>query len=178
MAKASNKDMDASIKLCGLIDSLYHGYLPDIDDDGEPELFDEYDDAQCAKALRQLMSIADSGSLPRVVWGMHTLLSPANKLLDPDSDTLERHPDIIAALDAVAANRLKQSGEIEMLKALAIECRSSVKLDLANYDRVIEEMVRSHQQNSATYDAVSKERERLFSLINRIDSLMRAPQRI
>jgi len=32
-----------------------------------------------------------------VNWGMYVLLTPSNKVVDPDADTLEDHPDTVAA---------------------------------------------------------------------------------
>lgn len=63
------------------------------------------------------------------------------------------------------------STDIEALCGLVIECRSSVRLDLENYERVIDDMDRSDQQRAAAYEAVSKERTRLFRLLAKIDAL-------
>ena len=48
--------------------------------------------------LRHLLAIAGRASLMRVVFGMTTLLDPRNKVVNPDADCLEHHPDIVAAL--------------------------------------------------------------------------------
>ena len=50
--------------------------------------------ADCAKALGIVLGIFETGALFRVVFGMHTLLDPNNRVVNPDSDTLELHPDI------------------------------------------------------------------------------------
>ncbi len=96
MAKASKADMDMALRLCSAMSNLERGYMPSIDDVSDTELFDEYDDEQCAATLRILLNIAQDGSLMRVIWGMHVLLDPANKIIDPDADTLEVHPEIVA----------------------------------------------------------------------------------
>jgi hypothetical protein len=97
MAKASMADMEMALKLCGAFNALENGDLPAFDGDTDPGLFDEHDDEQAAMAMRQLLNIVCGGSLERVIWGMHVLMDPENKLVDPDADTLERHPDDIAA---------------------------------------------------------------------------------
>ncbi len=101
MAKANETDMEMALKLCSTLNALGRGDLPAFVGDDDPGLFDEYDDEQAAMAMRQLLNLVGSGSLERVIWGMHILIDPANKLIDPDADTLERHPeDIEAAKDA------------------------------------------------------------------------------
>lgn len=97
MAKANEADMEMAMKLCGALNALENGDLPAFDGDTDPGFFDEHDDEQAAMAMRQLLNLVGRGSLERVVWGMSVLLDPANKLVDPDANTLERHPDDIAA---------------------------------------------------------------------------------
>ncbi len=106
MAKASEADLEMAMELCGALDALTNHWptLPnglcsegnDSRDDG----FDCDDDQQCGTVLRHLLAIAERASLMRVVWGMAVLLDPANKIVDPDADTLEHHPEIVAALAA------------------------------------------------------------------------------
>lgn len=66
-------------------------------------IFYDDDASACQRVLRKLLEIAEQGSLFRVTFGMLVLMDPANKLLDPDADTLEAHPEIVAALDAMQA---------------------------------------------------------------------------
>lgn len=107
MAKASEVDMQMAMDLCGALDLLGQRFIPCMPEaigqlgaDDERESFDRDDDAQCGRALRHLLDIADRGSLMRVIWGMAVLLDPANKIVDPGADTLEHHPDTVAALAA------------------------------------------------------------------------------
>jgi hypothetical protein len=110
MAKASEADLSMAMEIGGALDALGHRFLPcmpqaieKLTDDEDSERFDRDDDAQCGRALRYVLDVADRGSLMRVIWGMAVLLDPANKIVDPSSDTLEHHPDTVAALAAVSA---------------------------------------------------------------------------
>ena len=109
MAKASEADLDMAMELCGAIDALA-GHWPTLptglcsqEDDDADDRFDCDDDRQCGTVLRHLLAIAERASLMRVVFGMTVLLDPRNKIVNPDADTLEHHPDIVAALDTVAS---------------------------------------------------------------------------
>jgi hypothetical protein len=53
--------------------------------------------------MQKILEAARKGSLFRVVFGMAVVLDPRNELLDPDADTIERHPKIVEALKAVEA---------------------------------------------------------------------------
>lgn len=110
MAKASEVDLQMAMDLCAALDCLGQRFLPCMPEaieqlgaDDETEPFDSDDDAQCGRALRHLLDIAERGSLMRVIWGMAVLLDPANKIVDPNADTLEHHPDTVAALAAANA---------------------------------------------------------------------------
>lgn len=110
MAKATEVDLQMAKNLCTALDLLGQRFVPcmpeaieSLEGDGESERFDCDDDAQCGRALRHLLEVADRGSLSRVIWGMAVLLDPANKIVDPKADTLEHHPDIVAALAAMKA---------------------------------------------------------------------------
>lgn len=100
MAKASEADINMAMELCGAFDLLGQRFLPcmpeaieQLGDDDESEPFDRDDDAQCGRALRHLLDIADRASLMRVVWGCAVMLDPRNELIDPGADTIEHHPD-------------------------------------------------------------------------------------
>ena len=109
MAKASEADLDMAMELCGALDSLT-GHWPTVptwlcsqEDDADEDRFDCDDDRQCGTVLRHLLAIAERASLMRVVFGMTILLDPRNKIVNPDADTLEHHPDTVAALNAMAS---------------------------------------------------------------------------
>jgi len=100
MAKASTADMEMAMKLCTALEWLERGDMPTDarapDEEGSEE-FDSEDVEHCYRAMKEVLRIVRRGSIGRVVFGMYVLLDPANKLVDPDADTLERHPDDIAA---------------------------------------------------------------------------------
>lgn len=98
MAKASQADMEMAMKLCSALEALDRRFFPEgAEGDNDPEDFDRYDDEHCGMALRHVLDILERGSIGRVIWGMYVLLDPANKVVDPDADTLEPHPEIEAA---------------------------------------------------------------------------------
>jgi hypothetical protein len=108
MAKASEADLRMAMDLCSALDLLGQRFIPcmpeaieQLGPDDEREPFDSDDDAQCGRAMRHLLEIAERGSLMRVVWGMAVLLDPANRMVDSDADTLERHPSHAAAVAAL-----------------------------------------------------------------------------
>lgn len=97
MAKASEADLQMAMELCGMLDGIGHRHCPSMPaviarNDGDED-FDRDDDEQCGRVLRVLLETAERGSLSRVVWGAVVMLDPRNNLVDPDADTIERHPD-------------------------------------------------------------------------------------
>lgn len=109
MAKASEADINMAIELANALDVLGQRFCPcmpeaieQLQGDDESEQFDRDDDKQCGRAMRHLLQLTDRASLFRVVFGMAVLLDPENKIVDPDADTLEHHPDTVTALAAMA----------------------------------------------------------------------------
>ncbi len=104
MARASEQDLECAQQIASFLEDLQRGYIPQAlsSDPEETEWFDESDAHECQRVLRNLLEIAEEGNLFRVTFGMLVLLDPANKLLDPESDILEAHPEIVAALAAAA----------------------------------------------------------------------------
>lgn len=97
MAKASEADLKMAMELSSIIESiesvLYATVPSDIEPEGGYERFCRDDDEQCGRVLRHLLETASRGSISRVVFGMCVLLDPENRVVDPDADTLEHHPD-------------------------------------------------------------------------------------
>jgi hypothetical protein len=92
MAKATEADLEMALKLQAALSSFANGYFPEAlrqDDD----FFDEDDRAECKEAINYLLRLVRSASLMRVVFGAAVMLDPKNKLVDPDADTLEHHPE-------------------------------------------------------------------------------------
>jgi hypothetical protein len=100
MARASEADIEAAFKVCRILDELDKRYMPSDDDSEELEFFDREDAEQCQKVVGMLLDATRHTSLFRVVFGMAVVLDPQNELLDPDADTIEMHPKIVAVLEA------------------------------------------------------------------------------
>jgi hypothetical protein len=95
MARASETDLELAQQTARLIEEIEKGYMPqDIGDDDE--YFDIDDPEQCQAVMRHLLEINEPGSIGRVTFGMLALLDRNSTLLDPDADTLEPHPSILA----------------------------------------------------------------------------------
>lgn len=110
MAKASEADMNMAMELCSALDLLTQRWNPCMPEaievlaaDDEYETFDRDDSEQCKRALGYLLDVASRASMMRVVWGMAVLLDPRNKIVNPDADCLEHHPETVVALAAMAA---------------------------------------------------------------------------
>ena len=106
MAKASTADMDMALKLCSALEAVDRRFFPEgSEGDNDPEDLDLDNDTHCGKVLRQLADVLQGGSIGRVIWGMHVLMDPQNKLVDPNAMTLEPHPETVA--DATDAERYR-----------------------------------------------------------------------
>ena len=119
MAKASDADMEMAIELTNALEKLssqWGALMPEkievISGNEESERFDIDDHEQCKRALEYLILLARSASLFRVVFGMTVLLDPRNKIVDPDVDILERHPDFVDIAQTTKAVYLVATGEI------------------------------------------------------------------
>lgn len=107
MARASEADIEAALKVSRILDDLDRRYMPSDDDSEELEFFDRDDAEQCRKIVGMLLDATQRTSLFRVVFGMSVVLDPRSKLLDPDADTLEMHPRIVEALSLLDAAKEK-----------------------------------------------------------------------
>lgn len=109
MAKANERDLEMALELCNALDALtgrWGATMPEKiakpEGTSDTEYFDPEDAEQCIRVVAYLRELADAASLMRVVFGMTVLLDPRNKIVDPAADTLEHHPDTVAALAAMA----------------------------------------------------------------------------
>jgi hypothetical protein len=105
MAKASEADMEMALELSMALDAItgrWGATMPEKiakpEGTSDTEYFDPDDPEQCVRLVAYLRELVSSASLMRVVFGMLVLLDPRNKIVDPNSDVLEHHPDIVAAL--------------------------------------------------------------------------------
>jgi len=99
MAKASEADLEMSMELSNALDALTQRWgatvptaIEKLNGTGDSENFDIDNSEQCKRVLTYLLELADKASLMRVVYGCAVMLDPANKLVDPDADTIEHHP--------------------------------------------------------------------------------------
>lgn len=100
MAKASQADMEMAMKLCSALEALDRRFFPEgAEGNNDPEDFDRDNDEHCGMALRHVLDILQGGSIGRVIWGMYVMLDPSNKVVDPDADTLEDHPETVSAFE-------------------------------------------------------------------------------
>lgn len=95
MARASEQELEAALTVSRIIEELEKGYMPGTDDSDEIEFFDPQDRHQCQRVLAAILTAAKQGCIFRVTFGMAVVLDPRNKLLDPNADTLEIHPDLV-----------------------------------------------------------------------------------
>ena len=110
LAKAKKEDIDALGYLAGAVATMRDGGVPPeeegedwedighslmwlLDDDLSPS---EQEEALslCQRCLRHLFKIAEKGSLLRAATNLDAVFMPENKIINPDSDILETHPDI------------------------------------------------------------------------------------
>lgn len=92
MAKATQEDIETAIALANALESLALGHFDDHED---WPAFDVDDAQSCQRAIRRLLDLHDRGSLLRVIWGMATIVDPANAVIDPDADVLQLHPTLV-----------------------------------------------------------------------------------
>lgn len=94
MAKASETDIEMALKLSNWLESIENSRMPDDLTDGEEiEWIDTDDTEQYEKLFHGLRRLLNQGSLFRVTLGMAVICDPENKLLDPDADCIEHHPE-------------------------------------------------------------------------------------
>lgn len=113
MARASEQDLEVAQQTASFIEFLQKEWVPEAMD-SDDDVFDIEDPEQCQQVLRKLLEINDHGSIFRVTFGLLVLLDPANKLIDPDADTLELHPDVtrLQAENAALQQRLNVADEL------------------------------------------------------------------
>ena len=125
MAKASEADLKMAMDLTNALESLErYSAFPEAlrPDPADPAVFDIDDGEHCREVIEHLLALVRSASLMRVVWGMAVVCAPANKLLDPNADTLEHHPDTDdAKKDAERLNWLVHHLSGKELRRIGIE---------------------------------------------------------
>lgn len=112
LPKPSQQLMDNHWELLHAIHSLASNKLPEaLSPEGDlNDPFDVDDDQECAAALRYLLGLARRGVVEfkddvRVAAAaLELLLHPESKLVDPDATCIDRHPESVAALEAIASS--------------------------------------------------------------------------
>lgn len=119
IAKASAADLEVGLELVTAFDSMTSHWFPAVPmpcAQGSADGFEplDLDDAQqCRRVLEYLIGVAGRGSLARVVYGMASLCHPENRVLDPASDVLELHPDLVALVNKAGADVVNEPKENE-----------------------------------------------------------------
>ena len=104
MAKASELDIDAAGNAMALLNDISSGYYPangSDDRDGKPYRFDpdDFDHLRLFYNLMKATMDKSPGWQNRVIGGMcYVILFDKNEIVNPNADTLELHPKIVAAL--------------------------------------------------------------------------------
>lgn len=136
VAKATPEDITAVFKVISILELLTSNSLPEewLDDEFTDDWFSEQSDTQCGMALRKLLEIADIGALFRVAMGMSVLTDPVNKMIDPNLDVLDHHPEIKASATRIAelTDALKKAQEIFIESGISEQMpKAMVRIDLA-----------------------------------------------
>lgn len=124
IAKANEDDIENAMQLCAVMDAITQVWGPTVPEkiaEHEGEIFYQDDDEQCGRVLRHLIELVKRASLGRVVYGCAVMLDPRNKLVDPDSDSIEHHPDTVAALESMSKSAAKATETNEQIKGEADE---------------------------------------------------------
>jgi hypothetical protein len=115
MAKASVKDLENAITLCGMIEDIDRECYPrDANNewpDDDPQWFDIDDPQHCQVFARRILNV--SRGIGRVIWGMNCMMNPENNLIDPDADTLEFHPRVVAGWKLLDAQKEANGDQAE-----------------------------------------------------------------
>lgn len=128
MAKASERDINMALDLCGILESVEKGLMPvsatenGNDEDAE---FDRDNPDDCRAVLNLIIDTLGGGSIGRVIWGMAALVNPESKLLDPDSDILKSHPSLIRIENVNSRRAQRQSAILEWANATFGEATAS-----------------------------------------------------
>ena len=119
MAKATDADIEEAMDFCNAMSAITQNWSPTMPEgigDDEGEYFDIENDRHCGRVLRHLVGLVNNASLVRVVFGCAVMLDPRNKLVDPAADTIEHHPDTVAALEAMSKSTAKATETDEQRK--------------------------------------------------------------
>lgn len=104
MAKATKRDIDAAGNAMSVLNDISSGYYPSRAGEEDAPTFFDPDDFDHLRKFYELMSAtlkAAPGWPGRVIGGMcYVILFDKNAIVDPDADTLELHPRLLAIAKA------------------------------------------------------------------------------
>ncbi|HHK6066645.1 hypothetical protein [Neisseria sp. 27098_8_112] len=97
IAKPEEKDLQAVWNLINILNTVSYELNPlkPINDDGDFEFLEDDDKA---KVLDKIVELHESCDIQWLMTVLETLLSPDNKIIDQEADTLEFHPEFKAAV--------------------------------------------------------------------------------
>lgn len=120
VARATLADIEHVFIVNNILEELKSKSVPEswLDENDDNYWFDENSDSQCAMAMRKLLEVVNIGALFRVTMGMSTLTDPANKIIDPDLDVLDYHPEIKTSISRVAELEAHKANLINVLESI------------------------------------------------------------
>lgn len=97
IARPEEKDLQAVWNLINILNTVSYELNPlkPINDDGDFEFLEDDDKA---KVLDKIIEEYENCDIQWLMTVLETLLSPKNKIIDQESDIIEFHPELKAAL--------------------------------------------------------------------------------
>lgn len=97
IARPEEKDLQAVWNLINILNTVSYELNPlkPINDDGD---FEYLEDDDKAKVLDKIIEEYENCDIQWLMTVLETLLSPKNKIIDQESDIIEFHPELRAAL--------------------------------------------------------------------------------
>lgn len=97
IARPEEKDLQDAWNLINILNTVSHELNPikPINDDGESEFLEDDDKA---KVLDKIVELYKSCNIEWLMIVLETLLSPDNKIIDQEANTLEFHPELKASV--------------------------------------------------------------------------------
>lgn len=97
IARPEEKDLQAVWNLIKILNTVSYELNPlkPINDDGD---FEYLEDDDKAKVLDKIIEEYENCNIQWLMTVLETLLSPKNKIIDQESDIIEFHPELRAAL--------------------------------------------------------------------------------
>lgn len=118
MAKPSQRDIDAAGDLMTLLHQIDRGDYPCVEEGKDvPDWFDEHDYEHLRALYGAIKATLDKGpGYPgRVIGGMcYVIMWDKNKIVDPESDVIDLHPELVKAQVDAERYRCLRNSEANM----------------------------------------------------------------